>query len=75
MKPSTGTQVGSYEVLSLLGRGGMGDVYRARDKKLKREVAIKTLPEEFSSDARYLVLELVEGEPLAGIIAKRSVWH
>jgi len=45
-----GTTVGSYEILSLIGKGGMGEVYRARDSKLKREVAIKTLPDEFSRD-------------------------
>jgi len=45
-----GTQLGSYEITSLLGKGGMGEVYRARDTKLKRDVAIKILPEEFSRD-------------------------
>src|SRR5262245_39926430 len=43
-----GTQLGSYELTALLGKGGMGEVYRARDRKLKRDVAIKILPEEFS---------------------------
>jgi serine/threonine protein kinase len=46
----SGQQVGSYKILSMLGAGGMGEVYRARDLKLKREVAIKILPEEFSRD-------------------------
>jgi serine/threonine protein kinase len=45
-----GTQLGSYEINGLLGKGGMGEVYRARDAKLKRDVAIKILPEEFSRD-------------------------
>jgi serine/threonine protein kinase len=98
MALTIGTQLGSHEITSLLGKGGMGEVYRARDTKLKREVAIKILPEEFLRDpdrvsrfqreaevlaslnhpniaaiynveeasaARYLVLELVEGETLA----------
>ena len=50
MGVTIGTQLGSLEILALLGRGGMGEVYRARDTKLKREVAIKILPDEFSSD-------------------------
>jgi eukaryotic-like serine/threonine-protein kinase len=46
-----GTKLGPYEIQSPLGAGGMGEVYRARDPRLKREVAIKVLPQAFSSDA------------------------
>jgi len=45
-----GTRLGDYEVQSLIGSGGMGEVYRARDRKLDREVAIKVLPAFLSSD-------------------------
>ena len=45
-----GRQLGSYQILSLLGRGGMGEVYRAEDTKLGREVAIKVLPTSFAHD-------------------------
>src|ERR1039457_930215 len=50
MALSAGTRLGPYEVLSPLGAGGMGEVYRARDKKLDRDVAIKVLPESIASD-------------------------
>jgi eukaryotic-like serine/threonine-protein kinase len=50
MSLSVGSRLGPYEILSALGAGGMGEVYRARDTKLDREVAIKVLPELFVSD-------------------------
>ena len=51
MSLQIGEQLGSYEITSLLGKGGMGEVYRARDPKLGRDVAIKVLPEDFAMDA------------------------
>jgi eukaryotic-like serine/threonine-protein kinase len=99
----SGSFVGQYEILASIGAGGMGEVYRARDTKLGRDVAIKILPDEFSrdrdrllrfqreaevlaslnhpniaaihsleevQDARFLVLELVEGETLGERISR-----
>jgi serine/threonine protein kinase len=97
MTLTVGSRVGPFEVSALIGEGGMGRVFRARDTKLQRDVALKTLPEHFSEDsdrvarfhreaqalaalnhpniaqiygfedsgaARFLILELIEGETL-----------
>src|ERR1700730_17910118 len=54
MTISAGSRLGPYEVLAPIGAGGMGEVYRARDTRLGREVAIKVLPSGLSSDAERL---------------------
>jgi serine/threonine protein kinase len=99
-----GTRLGPYEVLGTLGVGGMGEVYRARDTRLDRHVALKLLPETFAADpdrllrfereaktlaslnhpniaqihgvegsglTRAIVMELVEGQTLAELVARR----
>ena len=99
MPLTPGTRLQEFEIVASLGAGGMGEVYRARDTKLGREVAIKVLPEELSVDPErrerfereakllaslnhpaiatlygfedgFLVMELVEGETLAELIAR-----
>src|SRR5262245_51419392 len=67
MSLSKGTQLGSYEIVDLLGAGGMGEVYRARDTRLRREAAIKVLPEQFSRDVERLARFRREAQVLAAI--------
>jgi len=67
MSLSTGTRLGAYEVLGLIGSGGTGEVYRARDTKLNREVALKVLPEEFALDADRLARFKREAQVLASL--------
>ena len=62
-----GAHLGHYEILSALGKGGMGEVWRARDSKLGREVAIKTLPPEFAQDADRLARFEREAKLLASL--------
>ncbi|MCA1650162.1 MAG: protein kinase [Acidobacteria bacterium] len=104
MSLQIGTRLASYEIIGPLGAGGMGEVYRARDTKLDRDVAIKVLPDLFAADpdrlARFereaktlaavnhpniaqvhgvieqppaLVMELVEGEDLAQLLARGPI--
>ena len=65
MALQAGDKLGPYEVVSLLGKGGMGEVYRARDPKLNREVAIKVLPPALANDADYLARFQREAQTLA----------
>jgi serine/threonine protein kinase len=62
-----GLQIGPYRVDSLLGAGGMGEVYRARDSKLARDVALKTLPAEFASNPDRLARFRREARALASL--------
>ncbi|MDP9146027.1 MAG: serine/threonine-protein kinase [Acidobacteriota bacterium] len=63
----TGTKLGPYEILSPLGAGGMGEVYRARDTRLGREVALKLLPESFSQDPDRLARFEQEAKAVAAL--------
>ena len=67
MTLSAGTRLGSYQILAPLGVGGMGEVYRARDGKLHREVAIKVLPERLSADQEALARFESEARAIAAL--------
>ncbi len=62
-----GKTLGHYEILEPLGKGGMGEVYRARDTKLDRDVAIKVLPEDFATDPERLARFEREAKLLASL--------
>src|ERR1700680_1593736 len=67
MALASGTRLGTYEVQSLIGAGGMGEVYQAHDSKLGRDVAIKVLPEAFAHDADRLARFQREAKMLASL--------
>src|SRR6204780_3245504 len=67
MTLTSGTRVGPYEVKGAIGAGGMGEVYRARDSKLGRDVALKVLPEAFSRDADRMARFQREAKVLASL--------
>ena len=58
MTIAAGTRLGPYEIIAPVGAGGMGEVYRARDTRLGRQVAVKVLPEGFGADVA------VKGSPI-----------
>ncbi len=62
-----GSRLGPYEIVSPLGAGGMGEVYRARDTQLDRDVALKILPESFASDPDRLMRFTREAKTLASL--------
>ena len=64
---SPGTRLGPYEILTPLGAGGMGEVYRARDSRLERDVAIKVLPESLLSDGEALARFEREAKAVAAL--------
>src|SRR5262245_24825365 len=67
MPVAIGSRLGSYEIVSALGAGGMGEVYRARDTKLNRDVALKVLPAAFAGDADRLSRFKREAHVLASL--------
>ena len=67
MSIAAGTRLGSYEVVALIGAGGMGEVYRAHDTKLARDVAIKVLPAKFVNDPERLSRFQREARMLAAL--------
>ncbi len=67
MSLTLGSRIGQYEIRSLIGAGGMGEVYRARDTKLNRDVALKVLPDSFANDSDRLARFQREAQVLASL--------
>src|SRR5712692_10547974 len=67
MALSAGNQIGPYQIITAIGSGGMGEVWRARDQKLGRDVALKVLPDAFASDADRLSRFQREAQVLASL--------
>ena len=67
MPLTSGTRIGSYQILGPLGAGGMGEVYRATDTRLGRDVALKVLPETLARDAEWLARFEHEGRIAAAL--------
>jgi eukaryotic-like serine/threonine-protein kinase len=67
MPIASGTKIGPYEIIEKVGAGGMGEVYRARDPRLKREVALKVLPQDFASDPERMARFEREAQLLASL--------
>ena len=67
MALTIGTRLGPYEVIAVLGAGGMGEVFRARDTTLNRDVAIKVLPDAFATDPDRLARFTREAQTLAAL--------
>ena len=67
MTLAAGSRLGAYEIKSTLGAGGMGEVYRARDPRLNRDVALKVLPDLFAADPDRLARFTREAQTLAAV--------
>src|ERR1700682_1389923 len=67
MSLSTGARIGPYEIVGLLGAGGMGEVYRRRDARLGRDVALKVLPTHLATDADRMARFQREAQVLASL--------
>ena len=72
MPLSTGTRLGPYEIRAPIGAGGMGEVYRATDTRLRREVALKVLPTAFVRDSDRMARFSREAQMLAALLAPTS---